>query len=413
MKTQIIWKSKPLLVALCILFVVIIVSIMIHHHQHRPVNALPASIQQSRSGTNHPLSWHKVTVKKGDTLTHIFSRFHISYNEVKKILAEPHAKKYLGRLYAGQTFYLHIDHTKKQIFLKYPINRDETLYVYRSHQVYKTDIIKKPMTTALLYRSGVIHHSFSTATRQAGLTYKMRSQLSNIFAGSIHFGRNLQPGDHFSILYKEYYLNGKKVRAGNIIAASFTNRGKTYEAIRFTYPHNHTGYYTPQGRGVEPLFLKAPLKYKRISGHFTFHRYDPILHIVHPHLGIDYAAAYGTPIKSIGDGEVIYRGRKGGYGNAVVIRYNRKYRALYGHMYRIATHLRIHEHVHKGQVIGYVGSSGWSTGPHLHFEMYAYGIPRNPLKIKFTGGKTIPRSYLKQFRQRAKTLLAELKNHER
>ncbi len=410
MKTRLAWKPKPLLL---VLLVVVIVSglLFIHHHKPAQLSTPTASAQQNWPWTKHNLSWHRVIVTKGDSLIHIFSQFQVSYHRIHKMLGQPNAKKYLGELYIGQTFYLYVDLKKELIILKYPINKDKTLYVYRDHQKINTVVEKKPLTTALIYKSGIIKRSFSAATRDAGLTYHMTLQLNNIFAGTVNFNR-LHAGDRFNVLYKEYYLNGKKDHPGNIIAASFTHYGKTYKAVRFTYPHNHTGYYTPKGRGVEPLFLKAPVNYKRISGHFTFHRYDPVLRIMHPHLGIDYAAAYGTPIKSIGDGKVIFRGKKGGYGKAVVIRYSRKYRALYGHMSHIATHLRIHKHVKKGQIIGYVGSTGWSTGPHLHFEMYVYGIPRNPLKMKFVGGKSIPKNYLHQFHKQAKALLTKLKLHK-
>lgn len=385
---------------------------IIHHLNHSPLKTIATvSVKQNRPPEKQNLIWHRIVVAKGDTLTHLFSQFQIRYPKIKTMLNQPNAKKYFGKLYLGQTFFLHVDPKKDLIILKYPINNDETLFVYQDHQTINTHIEKKPMTTELIYKSAVIKHTLTAAARAAGLTYHMASQLSNIFNGTINVD-HLRRGDHFGVLYKEYYINGEKDHPGNIVAASFTHAGKTHKALRFTYPHNHSGYYTPEGRGVEPLFLKVPVKYKRISGHFTFHRYDPILHSIHPHLGIDYAAKYGTPIKSIGDGVVIFHGKKGGYGNAVVVRYSRKYRVLYGHMSRIALHLKNRQHVKKGQVIGYVGTTGWSTGPHLHFEMYVHGIPRDPLKMKFIGGKSIPKSYLKQFHEQAKALLVELQLHE-
>ena len=411
MNTRFIRKPKQGLFVLLIL-VLIALSMFIFHHHTKSQRAPIKTIQQSHAPwANQNLVWHRVTVSKGDSLTRIFSKFQVSYHQIKKMLAQPMAKKYLGKLYLGQTFYLHVDAKKDLIIIKYPINSDKTLFVYRNKDTVNAIIQKQPLTTALAYKSGVIHRSLAAAAKAAGLTYHMSSQLSNIFAGSVNFNA-LRTGDHFGVLYKEYYLNGKKDHPGPIVAASFTHKGKTYKAVRFTYPHDHTGYYTPDGKGVEPLFLRSPLNYKRISGHFTFHRYDPVLHLIHPHLGIDYAAKYGTPIQSIGDGKVIFHGKKGGYGNAVVVRYSRKYRALYGHMSRIATHLRNGEYVKKGQIIGYVGSTGWSTGPHLHFEMYVYGIPHDPLKMKFIGGKSIPKHYMQQFKEQSATVLAELERHE-
>jgi len=415
MKMQLTRKHKTILLAALIIIITIVSSIVITHHQN--VNQPPAttvvtaSVPQGPAWKQPSLIWHRVIITKGDTLTQRFSKFQISYNQVRKLLKQPSFKKYFSKLYLGQTFYLHIDPKKNLIILKYPINSVKTLYLYSDNQTTKTVIENKPMTTSLIYKSGVIKHSLAAAAREAGLTYHMTSQLSSIFSGTVNFD-TLHAGDHFGVLYKEYYLNNIKDHPGDIVAASFTHDGKKHKAVRFTYPYKHTGYFTPKGRGVEPLFLRHPLHYKRISGHFTFRRYDPVIHIVHPHLGIDYAAAYGTPIRSIGDGRVIFHGRKGGYGNAVVIRYSRKYRALYGHMSRIAPHLKNRDHVKKGQIIGYVGSTGWSTGPHLHFEIYVYGIPRNPLTMKFIGGKSIPKSYLSKFHERASALLAKLEKHE-
>ena len=181
------------------------------------------------------------------------------------------------------------------------------------------------------------------------------------------------------------------------MVAEFINKGQTHYAVRYTYPKNHTGYYTLDGRGVQPLFLRKPVHYKRISSYFTYRRMDPYLHVMRPHLGVDFAAKRGTPIHSIGNGRVIFCGRDHGYGNAVVIRYSRKYKTLYGHMEKFAKGLHTGQFVKRGQIIGYIGSTGWSTGPHLHFEMYVYGIPRNPLKMSFPGGKSIPASYSKRY----------------
>jgi len=407
MKKRFTRNYKSIIYTTLILIISAALTIVTVHFSAVISNTQPNPVQTAQP----ELIWHRVTVKKGDTLSKIFSRFEVSYQQLQILLKNPAAKRYLGKLYLGQTFYLHINHQKHLIMLKYPMNHIETLYLNSDGETTQSSIKKEAMTTSLIYKSGVIKHSLAAAAQAAGLTHHLTSQLSSIFSGTINMDA-LHTGDHFGVLYKEYYLHGKKDHPGNIVAASFTHNGKVHKALRFTYPHNNAGYYTPKGRGVEPLFLKKPLNYKRISGHFTFHRFDPVLHIVHPHLGIDYAAKYGTPIHSIGDGRIIFRGKKGGYGNAVVIRYSRKYRALYGHLSRIAPHLKYHTYVKKGQVIGYVGSSGWSTGPHLHFEMYVYGIPHDPLKMKFIGGKSIPKSYRAAFEQQSNVSLSELDSHQ-
>ncbi|MCB1827822.1 MAG: M23 family metallopeptidase, partial [Coxiellaceae bacterium] len=295
---------------------------------------------------------------------------------------------------------------------KYPIDGERTLYIYTDQTKYKELLANKPLSKHILFKSVKIKSNFKHAVKAAGLTHQQIDQLETIFEGEINFAHDVHSGDQFSLLYNEYYWHGKKVKPGEILAAEFTHHGKTYKAIRFTYPRNHTGYYMPNGSGVEPLFLKRPLHYKRISGKFSLRRFDPFLKIVHPHLGVDFAAKYGTPIKSIGAGKVIFHGWKGGYGKAVIVRYNRKYKALYGHMSRYAKGIRNGMIVKKGQVIGYVGSTGWATGPHLHFEIYVYGIPHNPLKMKFVGGKSVPKAYLSSFHKEADAMLNDLKRYQ-
>lgn len=353
-----------------------------------------------------------ITIKRGDTLYRIFKNRDLNYNTLKKIIENPEAKKYLTHLYPGERFYLYKDPHAQKIEIKYPINDDETFYIDADQGTVTTHLHKLPLTKRLLYKEATISHTFAETARQAGLTHTQMFQLSKIFEGTVNFSRDIRPGDHFSILYDEYYLNGKKERPGNILAATFTNQGNKHTILRFTYPRNHSGYFTPDGHGVEPLFTMHPVRYKRISSYFTLHRYDPVLHIIHPHLGIDFAAPVGTPIKSIGEGKVIFHGWKGGYGKAVIVRYSKKYKALYGHMSRFAKNLYNGEPIKKGQIIGFIGSSGWSTGPHLHFEMYVYGIPRDPLKMKFIGGKPVPKAYLQTFHEKTETLLAYLKMYQ-
>ena len=356
------------------------------------------SEQLAAAPTNIPGKIHTITVKPGDTLARIFDHLHLSAATLEEVTASSLAHDHLENIQPGQkiTFNVAPHHQLQQII--YPYNHDSTLYIDSSSHGYSAEIKTKPVTIALEYKQGIIHRSLAQAVAQAGLNLPLYNQLVSIFQGSIDFKHGLRPGDRFAILHQEYYIDGHKDHAGKIVAAEFINQHHKHYAFNYTYPKNHSGYYTLDGHGVQPLFLKAPVShYKRISSRFTYHRMDPYLHVMRPHLGIDYAAAKGTPIHSIGYGRVIFRGRDHGYGNAVVIRYSHKYKTLYGHMEKFAKGLHEGQLVQRGQVIGYIGSTGWSTGPHLHFEMYVYGIPRNPLKMSFPGGQAIPASYSKRY----------------
>jgi murein DD-endopeptidase MepM/ murein hydrolase activator NlpD len=352
--------------------------------------------------------WVGLKVQHGDTLNEILKNSKLDYNESAELLLNPEAKRILSQLKVGHQLQINITPTHKLLALKYEINPDKYLLLTRQSNTFNTEIVYPALTEKFFVRSATISHSLRSAAHKAHLTTKMYDQLTQIFKGDIDYRRDIHPGDHFSILYREYFLHGHKYKPGNIIAASFTNQHKTYNAVRFTYPVDHTAYYTPDGHGMGELFLRAPLHYDHISSHFTYHRYDPVLHKIRPHLGIDYAANRGTPIYSIGNGRVIFDGKDDGYGNAVIIRYSKKYKVLYGHMEKFARHLHRGERVKRGQVIGYVGSTGWSTGPHLHFELYVNGTPRDPFKVKLPHTHSVPRSYLAQYRNYAHKMLTEL-----
>lgn len=364
-----------------------------HQLTIQPVTAA----QLAAPATNTPGTIHKLTIKKGDTLASIFEHLHLSAATLEEVTASSLANDHLQDIRPGQTISFNIapHHQLQQII--YPYNNDSTLYIDSSAHGYTAEVKSKPVTIALEYKQGVIHHTLEQAASQAGLNSLLYHQLVSIFQGSVDFKHGLRRGDSFAILHQEYYIDGHKDHSGKIVAAEFINQNHKHYAINYTYPKNHSGYYTLDGHGVQPLFLKAPVHYKRISSFFTYRRMDPYLHVMRPHLGIDYAAPEGTPIHSIGNGRVIFCGRDHGYGNAVVIRYSRKYKTLYGHMEKFAKGLHSGELVKRGQVIGYIGSTGWSTGPHLHFEMYVYGRPRDPLKMSFPGGESIPASYSKRY----------------
>lgn len=358
-----------------------------------------------------PIHWTIVTIKPHDSLASIFLQHHLPYNDLLTILKLPNAQTHLNNIRPTQQLQFDIKNGTLQK-MRYPINPQNTLLIERSANGFTAHIETKPLQSALAYKSGVIQSSFATSAKRAGLTHALAAQLVTLFQGDINFSRGIQKGDRFRILYKEYYVDGKKNHPGKIVAAEFVNHGKPYRAVYFAYPQHHSGYFTPDGHGIAPLFLMPPLKYRRISSHFTYHRLDPILHVIRPHLGVDYAARRGTPIHAIGDGKVIFAGHERGYGNAIVIRYNWKYKSLYGHMSRIAHGMHHGVHVHRGQVVGYVGSTGWSTGPHLHLSLYVFGIPRDPLKMHFPKSHSVPSAQMPAFLQQAKKWLSELDLHK-
>jgi murein DD-endopeptidase MepM/ murein hydrolase activator NlpD len=202
-------------------------------------------------------------------------------------------------------------------------------------------------------------------------------------------------------------VNGQKFRPGEIVAAELTTQDKNLRAVRFSFSKNQTGYYTPKGNSLESRFLSYPLRFKHISSQFSYHRMDPISHLNRPHLGIDFSAENGTPVQAIGNGRITFVGNVNGYGKMIKVSFDRHYSAMYAHLARFASDLKINQEIHKGQTIGYVGSTGWSTGPHLHFGFFLNGVATNWLAMK-PSAASIPSRYFKKFLATSHKILAEL-----
>ena len=235
-------------------------------------------------------------------------------------------------------------------------------------------------------------------------------ELADIFAWDINFFTDIRPGDHYRFIYEKIYIDGKFVRNGRILAAEFINQGRRYEAFFFQTEDGHADYYDENGKSLRKAFLKAPLRYKRISSYFSYHRRHPILGIVRPHLGIDYAAPIGTPVEAVADGRIVYIGWRGGYGKFIKIQHNHIYASTYGHLSRFAKGLRRGSWVKQGQVIGYVGMTGLATGPHLDFRFIKNGRFINYLKFKSPSGRPLSRKYLPLFKNQV-AKLKEILNH--
>jgi murein DD-endopeptidase MepM/ murein hydrolase activator NlpD len=233
-------------------------------------------------------------------------------------------------------------------------------------------------------------------------------ELANIFGWDIDFALDLRKNDQFSILYEKQFVDGEEIAAGNILAAEFSNRGKIFRAVRFVDPKGHSNYFTPEGDSMRKTFLRTPVDFARISSRFNLKRKHPVLNRIRAHKGVDYAASTGTPIKTTGDGRIIFRGRKGGYGRVVIVQHGQRYTTLYAHLSKFHSKRRSGSYVKQGQTIGYVGMSGLASGPHLHYEFRVNGVHRNPLTVSLPHAKPIDRKYLAAFKQQAQPLMSQL-----
>ena len=347
-----------------------------------------------------------VTVKPGDTLSSVFRKLHLNYKTLMAVNAAPLAKSHLNHIHPGQklTFTIDKHHQLQQLIFH---DTTSTLYVTAYGKHFRATVKNKPMKMKLSYRSVTIRGSAKLSALNAGVPSSMYGQVAKIFQPDVNVN-SAHYGYHLALLYEEYYLNGKKNHAGNIVAAEFTTRYHTYKAIRYSYPGAQPAYYTPNGDSISAAFLPAPLHYDRITSLFTYHRIDPVLHKDRPHLGVDFSAPEGTPVYAIGNGRVRYDGQYSGYGNTVMIDYGPKYMSLYGHLEKFAPGLYPGELVHRGQVVAYLGDTGWSTGPHLHFGIYVNGVAENPLTVKLPRATIIPAEYTHQYLAFARDMVDQL-----
>lgn len=353
----------------------------------------------------------KVLVKKGDTLSAIFKRSSLSASTLHKIMNSSKQAKRLTRIKPGQELVITFNSNNTFKSLHYDIDRVDSLIVEKKadSKDYVVRIESKDIDTRQQFATGTINNSLFSAGNKAGLSSSMIMQLAQLFGWDIDFALDIRKGDSFAILFEEKYIDDKKIGNGNILSAEFVNRGKVFTAIRYTDSADHTDYYSADGLSMRKAFLRTPVDFSRISSRFSSGRKHPVLNRIRAHKGVDYAAARGTPIKAVGDGKVIFKGTKGGYGRVIILQHGSKYSTLYAHMNSYNKKMRHGTRVKQGQVIGYVGSSGLATGPHLHYEFRLNGVQRNPLTVPLPSASPIAKKYRSDFKATAETMISQLK----
>jgi murein DD-endopeptidase MepM/ murein hydrolase activator NlpD len=353
--------------------------------------------------------WVTVTVKAGDTLSSIFDSHGLpvmDWVQIVKLGGDAHKLKMLK---AGDELHLRKGPEGLQE-LTYALDEARTLQVIREEAGFDTFVLTAEIERRPTYAMGLIKTSPWEAGIAAGLPEPLIVEMADIFGYDIDFGQDLRVGDSFTVIYEELFKDGKKLRAGNILAAEFVNMGKPVRAVRYHDPRGNAGYFAPEGQSLRKAFIRTPLDVFRISSHFNLARRHPVLNRIRAHRGTDYAAATGTPVKATGDGRISFMGWKGGYGRVITIRHGSGIETLYAHLSRFRGGLGYGTRVKQGQVIGHVGKSGLATGPHLHYEFRKDGVHRNPEKIanSLPRAEAMPRQYLEHFRASSGPLLAQL-----
>ena len=353
--------------------------------------------------------WQELTVKSGDSLSKLFKRAGLSAQQLDKVMKSGESAKKLTRIFPKDTIRVLTDDNGELQALRYEIDTETYLMIERENGELAANEYKHNIEKRNALAQGTIESSLFLAANESGISENIIMELAGIFGWDIDFALDIRKGDSFKVLYEEIYRNGEKIKDGDILAAEFINDGELYRAVRYTNPKtDRTEYYTPEGKSMRKEFLRTPVNFTRISSRFTTARYHPVLHKFRSHKGVDYAAKRGTPIRAAGDGKVIFKGTKGGYGRVVILQHGTKYTTLYAHLNSYNKNISVGKKVKQGQTIAYVGSSGLATGPHLHYEFRVNGVHRNPLTVRLPSSEPVPQSHLASFEQTTAPVLAQL-----
>ena len=338
-----------------------------------PAPTLPAT-QISTLEVKDP--WMHVTINKGDTLSSVLQDAGLSLSNVDAVIRNSKHSKELASLKLGDQLHLLVeDGIISQLQLEH--SKLEKISVVKDGDSYRSELVTKKPEIRQNFATGKINSSLFLAGQKAGLDDRTTLKLADIFAYDIDFMLDIQEGDTFAVIYEDLYVDGEFVGKGKILAAEFVNSGKKYRAVQYTDSEGRSQYFSPEGETLRKQFLKTPVDFAQITSYFSLKRKHPILSTIRAHKGIDYAAPRGTPIRSAGDGKVVFAGVRNGFGNVVMIQHGGTYTTLYGHMDKID--VKHGAQVSQGQVIGKVGMTGLATGPHLHYEFHVNGVAQNPL----------------------------------
>jgi len=331
----------------------------------------------------------EVVVNRNDTMDRLFRRFELNLGDLAALRSLPDLRSQLDRLRPGELLRL-MHRGGELVGLERKLSDSETLKVTRESAGFVSDVLENPLEVHTRSASATITSSLFQASSDADLSDRIAFDLAEIFQYDIDFVLDIQSGDRFTVVYEELFQDGKPLRTGNILAAKFVNDGREYHAVRYVDEQGRAEYFAPDGRSLRKAFMRSPVQFSRVSSRFNLSRRHPVLNRIRAHRGVDYAAPTGTPVRAAVEGRVRFVGRQGGYGNVVELEHGSGVVTVYGHLSRFATQLKRGQRVALGSVIGYVGSTGLATGPHLHYEYRVRGVHKNPQTVPLPDAAPIP-----------------------
>jgi len=351
---------------------------------------------------------HEERVRAGDSLGSLFTRLGIEDQQAQAFVRSDKLARSILGLKTGKRIQAETDENGLLLSLRATIaDKDNFKTVTVSRKGDKFSVSQGPaqLERRVEMRSRQITSSLYAATDAnvdgGQIPDSIVNQIVEMFSTSIDFRGDLKRGDRFNVVYETFWQDGEMVRTGRILAGEFINRGVAYQSVWYEDPATHQGgYYSLDGKSLKKAFLKSPVAFNRISSGFSM-RMHPVLGVWKKHEGVDMAAPLGTPIRASGDGTVDFAGTSNGYGNLVVLKHWSNYSTAYGHMSRFTSGLHRGQHVNQGDVIGYVGATGWATGPHLHYEFRIGGQATDPMALKNLQQQPLTTGEMSRFRMAA------------
>ena len=409
------WKHRIIGIVSFFMLIIVLVMVLvpgIFFSPEKQSPVIPVEIREPKTmyGINiDSCQVIRARVRQNQSLSDLLSTYGVSFAAIHQLAQLSRLTFDVRKIRAGNDYTLITTRNYPQQPLYFIYEESPADYiVFRITDTLEVTRGAKPVDKQIRTVGGVIESSLWNALEDSGTDPNLANELSDVYAWTIDFF-GIQKGDFFQVIYEESFVEGKSIGIGRVLASNFHNLDKDNFAVWFIQ-NNEGDYFDDQAQSLRRAFLKAPLTFKRISSKFSYSRMHPVLKIRRPHLGVDYSAAAGTPVQTIGDGVVIEKAydKKGG-GNYVKIKHNSTYTTLYMHLQGFAKGLKSGSRVRQGEVIGYVGSTGMSTGPHLDFRVFRNGQPIDPLKMESPPAKPVDAANLAEFNTLKDSLILKVK----
>jgi len=367
----------------------------------------PLTLPGTLASTPAPADfWREEQYRAGDTFAALLARLGVAAPDIQQILRDQRNAPVLRALRPGMNVSAHTDEGGSLLSLRFLSGKSLLGFEKEGSHFARVDEPADLVRTVVV-RNAEIKTSLFAAVDEAGIPDNVAAQLADVFDGEVDFRRDLRRGDRFTVAYEMYFNQGHPVRSGRVLGAEFSSGKRTLRAVWFELAEGHGSYFTPDGANLRKTFLRSPLPFSRVTSGFAM-RFHPILKEWRQHFGTDFGAPSGTPVRATSDGIVDFAGWEGGYGRLIILRHAGGIQTYYAHLSGFAKETMRGARVSQGEVIGYVGQTGWATGPHLHYEFHVHGVQHDPLKVALPSAEPVPKAQYAAFRGATAEISAQL-----